>query len=143
MPIAKEFTDTLKSNSYKLTPQRKAVMRVLNNSKTHLTPAKVYDQVKKRYPKYSLVTIYRTLNILAELGLICEVRTGGNSKSYVAGNQEVHGHLICTECGRVMDFTDYDLDDVLKKTSEASGYDITDHRLDLYGICPECLKRKG
>jgi len=118
-------------------------MRVLNNSKTHLTPAKVYDRVKKRYPRYSLVTIYRTLNILAELGLICEIRTGGNSKSYVASNQDVHGHLICTECGRVMDFTDYDLDGVVKKTSKTSGYNITDHRLDLYGICPDCARRKS
>lgn len=142
MPIANRFATTLKTNKYKLTPQRKAIMRVLNKSKTHLTPSQLYDQIKIHNPRYSLVTIYRTLNILADLGLICEVRTSGNSKSYVAGNPEVHGHLICTQCGRVMDFTDYNLDEVLKKISTESGYTITEHRLDLYGTCPECEKRK-
>jgi len=143
MPIPIETIAALKNNRYKLTPQRRAVMRILNASNTHLTSGEVYDRVKKRYPRYSLVTVYRTLNILAELGLICEIRTRANSKSYVAGNPATHGHLICTSCGKVIDFEDYDIGELLKELSAASGYAIEDHRLDLYGLCPECSSRKG
>jgi len=143
MPIPKEALATLKGNRYKLTPQRKAVLRVLNSSQTHLTPAAVYERVKKLNPRFSLVTVYRTLNILVDLGLICEIRTGANSKSYAAGNPVTHGHLICNNCGKVVDFEDYDIGELLEELSAASGYVINDHRLDLYGLCPECASRKS
>ena len=141
MPIPKETLGLLKDNRYKLTPQRKAVLRVLTASDVHLTPAAIYERVVRRYPRISLVTVYRTLNILAELGLVCEVRTGANSKSYVAGNQEHHGHLICNRCGRVADFTGYDIDELVQHLSSESSYQVLDHRLDLYGLCPECAAR--
>jgi Fe2+ or Zn2+ uptake regulation protein len=143
MPVPKETLAALQKNRYKLTPQRKAVLRMLNSSQTHLTPAAVYERVKKLNPRISLVTVYRTLNILVELGLICEVRTGANSKSYVAGNPAIHGHLICTNCGKVDDFEGYDISDLLGKLSGESGYDIKAHRLDLYGLCPVCTSRKS
>jgi len=138
MPIAKETIDALRGNKYKLTPQRKAILRVLNASDTHLTPGEVHERVKKSNPKFSLVTVYRTLKILTGLGLVCEVLTGNNSKSYVAAGPEVKGHLICQGCGKFMDVTDCDLDDVIQTASSASGYVINNHRLDLYGICPAC-----
>ena len=138
MPIPKENLALLKDNRYKLTPQRKAIMRILTASPEHLTPAAIYARVVRRNPRFSLVTVYRTLNILAELGLVCEVRTGANSKSYVAGNQEHHGHLICNKCGRVVDFTGHSLEDLEKKLGDEFGYRISDHRLDFYGHCPDC-----
>ena len=138
MPIPKETIAALRSERYKLTPQRKAVLRALNASTTHMTPSEVHERVRKSNPRFSLVTIYRTLNILADLGLVCEIRTGGNSKSYVFGNPEVHGHLICNQCGKVLDFIDYDIGDLEKEICSESGYVVADHRLDLYGICPDC-----
>ncbi len=138
MPIPKENLALLKGNRHKLTPQRKAIMRILLASPGHLTPAAIYEQVIRRNPRISLVTVYRTLNILAELGLVCDLRTGTHSKSYVAGNAEHHGHIICTNCGRVVDFTAYNLEDLEQQLAADSGYHISDHRLDLYGRCPAC-----
>jgi Fur family transcriptional regulator, ferric uptake regulator len=143
MPIPKEALAALRGNRYKLTPQRKAVLRILDSSSTHLTPAVVFEKVKKRNPRISLVTVYRTLNILVELGLACEIRTGANSKSYVLGNSVAHGHLICTNCGKVDNFEGYDISDLTRKLSGESGYDIKDHRLDLYGLCSVCASRKS
>jgi len=138
MPTAKETVDALRGNKYKLTPQRKAILRVLNASDTHLTPFEVHERVKKSNPQFSLVTVYRTLNMLIDIGLAHEVLTGSNSKSYVAAGPEVSGHLICKRCDKFIDVTGGDLDEVIQTASSASGYVISNHRLDLYGICPAC-----
>jgi len=139
MPIAKETLTALKDNRHKLTPQRKAILRVLTASQKHLTIEEIFTRVVRRNPRISLVTVYRTLNILTELGLACEVSTGANSKSYVAGNPEPHGHLICTGCGKVVDFEN-NLDDLVMKLAADSDYSVRNYRLDLYGICPECAQ---
>jgi Fur family ferric uptake transcriptional regulator len=129
----------MRQHGYKLTPQRRAVLKIIMESRNHLSAEAIYKRVKEEYPAIGLTTIYRTLNILSDLGLICEVYTAGSCRSYlVRGPLEHHHHLICSGCSKVVDFTDCDLADTERKLSEGTGFKIEEHLLEFVGICPDC-----
>ena len=140
------FTDkqlllALKQHGYKLTPQRRAVLKVLNSSQEHLTPADIYERVRQEHPGIGLVTIYRLLQILTELGLICEVHPDDNCRCYLLRRQpEHHHHLICSGCGAVIEFTDCDLSELGKRLSRETGFAIERHLLEFVGCCQRCQK---
>ena len=137
----KKITSILRQRGYKLTPQRRVVLNVIASSQGHLTPAQIYDRVHQEYPDIGLVTIYRTLNILTELGLICEVHAGGNCRSYLIRRPpEHHHHLICSDCGRVIDFTDCNLGELEQRLSQETGFEIESHLLEFLGRCQDCQK---
>ena len=139
-----EFTDkkilsVLKQHHYKLTPQRKAVLKVFSSSQEHLTPADIYEKVRQQCPGIGLVTIYRFLQMLTELGLICEVHSGDSGRRYIIRRQAVHHHhLICSGCGSVVDFTDCDLSELCKRLSHETGFEMEGHLLEFYGRCQRC-----
>jgi len=86
--------------------------------------------------------VYRTLEILAKLGLICEVRTAADYRSYTVGAIGHHHHLICSNCGVVVDFT-CDLEKVQQQLSRESGFQIDGHMLEFTGLCQACQKKRG
>ena len=139
-PAEKKIATALSQNGYKLTSQRRAVLKVIAGSQEHLTPAAVYEKVRQEHPGIGQVTVYRTLEILAALGLICRVHVGGRSRSYKAAPSEHHHHLICSDCSAVVDFTDCDLDDLEKKISQQTGFNIESHLLEFLGRCQNCQK---
>ncbi len=129
----------LKQRGYKLTPQRRAVLNVITHSHEHLTPAAIYERVYQEYPGIGLVTIYRTLDILTALGLICEVHSGGNCRSYLMRRpEEHHHHLICSDCGSVVDFGNCDFGELEQKLSKETGFEIESHLLEFLGKCRNC-----
>ena len=138
----KRITAILKQHGYKLTAQRRAVLNAIAASHDHLTPAAIYDRVRREHPGIGLVTVYRTLDILADLGLTCEVHSGGNCRSYLMRRpQEHHHHLICSECGTVADFTDCDLSELAHRLSRETGFEIEEHLLEFSGRCQNCQTR--
>lgn len=140
-PIEKEIIAKLRQRGYKLTPQRRAVLNVIATSQEHLTPAAIYNRAKQEHPSIGLVTIYRTLDILAELGAICEVNPEGSSRSYLIRKaSEHHHHLICSDCGAVVDFTACDLDELEQRLSRKTGFKIEGHLLEFVGHCQKCQK---
>jgi Fur family ferric uptake transcriptional regulator len=136
----RKVTSALKQRGYKITPQRRAVIKVVTSTQDHLTPNGIYDRIRQHSPGTGLVTIYRTLEILAELGLICEVHTGGNCRSYTTGTQQHHHHLICSGCGVVFDFTGHHLKKLEANLAEESGFRIDGHLLEFTGLCRTCQK---
>jgi Fe2+ or Zn2+ uptake regulation protein len=141
MPLSSKILARLKKHGYKATPQRLALLRAITGSREHLTPVAIYNKARQEQPGIGLVTVYRTLNILAHLGLICEVKSAGeNTRSYVASPLEHHGHLICSGCGRVADFTGCNLHDLEQQLSHDTGFTIQDHRLEFFGYCQDCRK---
>ncbi|MFO8102193.1 MAG: Fur family transcriptional regulator [Dehalococcoidia bacterium] len=140
-PTEEHLTEILSSNGYKITPQRRAVLKAIAGSREHLTPAAVYKRAAGEDPKVGLVTVYRTLEMLSELGLICRVHRGGRSRSYTLAPIGHHHHLICTECGAVTDFTDCDLGELERRLSSATGFKIEGHLLEFFGICGSCQKK--
>ena len=136
----KKIATILRQQGYKLTPQRRAVIGVIASTQDHLTPAAIYERVHQDYPNIGLVTVYRTLEILAGLGLICELHAGGSCHSYTIGTPEHHHHLICSDCGKVVDFAGYDLSALEQRLSLETGFDIEDHLLEFTGLCQTCQK---
>ena len=129
----------LRREGYKLTPQRRAVLKAISQSRDHLTPADIYDKVRREHKGIGLVTVYRTLDILDRLGLICEVHSGGNCRSYLLRRpREHHHHLICSYCGTVADFTDCDLSELERRLSRETGFEIEGHLLEFSGLCRNC-----
>lgn len=129
---------TLRRHGYKLTSQRRTVIGSIASSPDHLTPAAIYEKVHQDYPSIGLATIYRTLEILDKLGLICELHAGGSCRSYTIGAPGHHHHLICSNCGEVVDFSGYDLSSLEKRLSRETGFEIEDHLLEFIGLCQNC-----
>ena len=131
---------TLRQHGYKLTPQRRVVIQTIASSRDHLTPTAIYEKMHQDHPNIGLVTIYRTLEILAELKLICELHAGGSCRSYTVGAPGHHHHLICSNCGIVIDFTNCDLKEVEQNLFKETGFRIDGHLLEFIGLCQTCQK---
>jgi Fur family ferric uptake transcriptional regulator len=139
-----KITSLLRQHGYKITPQRRAVLNAIALSHDHLTPAAIYEKVHQQNPGVGLVTVYRTLDLLTELGLICAVRTEGNCRSYLMRrSSEHHHHLICSDCGTVADFAECDLNKLEQKLSRKTGFEINSHLLEFSGLCQNCRKRRN
>ena len=140
----KKTEQELRNHGYKITPQRLAVISAIAGSHEHLTPAAIYERVHRDYPSIGLVTIYRTLEMLTELDLICETHAGGSCHSYLMRRPaEHHHHLICSDCGKVVDFTDCDLGDLESRLVKETKFKINGHLLEFIGQCRRCSKNKG
>jgi Fur family ferric uptake transcriptional regulator len=137
MPIEDVIT-MLRSSGHKVTTQRVAIIKTVLESSEHLTPSELYEKVHLVDPEVGEVTVYRTLNILSELGLLCMVHTGDNTHSYISRPPGHHGHLICSQCGKVINFTDCNLSGLEERLTAETGFAIREHRLDFYGNCREC-----
>jgi Fur family transcriptional regulator, ferric uptake regulator len=132
----------LSSQSYKLTPQREATVRVLlENEEDHLSAEDVYLLVKDKAPEIGLATVYRTLELLTELKVVDKINFGDGVSRYdlrQEGAAHFHHHLVCIECGTVDEIQDDLLGDVEKIVERDFNFKIKDHRLTFHGICHRC-----
>ena len=135
---ARKVVAALRRHGYRITPQRRAVIQAITSSQDHLTPASIYKKARQDHPNIGLVTIYRTLEILAKLELICELHAGGICHSYTISTPQHHHHLICSNCGIVIDFTSHALSELERKLSRQRGFKMESHLLEFLGLCPAC-----
>ena len=112
-------------------------MEELQKVTTHPTAVEVYEIVRQRIPKISLGTVYRNLELLAELGSIQKLALGGKEARF-DGNLERHYHVRCVRCNRMDDLHDLPADLVETEPKEVGGYELLGHRLEFFGICPDC-----
>lgn len=132
---------SLRRQGYKITPQRKAIIDTILSGREHLTAAELFEKLQNKHPAIGLVTVYRTLEILDKIGLICEVHVEGNQRSFLIKRpQKHHHHLVCSDCGIVVDFTHCDLGDVEAGLSRQTGFHIKSHLLEFYGQCDNCQR---
>ncbi len=139
MPLD-DIVARLRQSGHKVTPQRITIIKLIIESSELLTPSALYEKVHQLYPEVGEVTVYRTLSILSDLGLVCVVHTCDNVHSYTIRPPGHHDHLICSECGKVINFTDCNVSELEKRLMEETGYIINEHRLDFYGKCHDCRK---
>ena len=136
---ANRIAGILREHGHKLTPQRHAVLKVIASSHDHLTPEAIYEEAHLKNPDIGLVTIYRTLDLLSELNLVCRIHAPDGCRSYMMRRPtEHHHHLVCSRCGRVVDFAGCDLDDMEKRLTQETRFDIKGHLLEFSGLCPDC-----
>ncbi|RIN88845.1 Fur family transcriptional regulator [Mammaliicoccus sciuri] len=134
--------EQLHEASYKLTPQREATVRVLlENEADHLSAEDVYLKVKDKAPEIGLATVYRTLELLAELKVVDKINFGDGVARFdlrKEGAKHFHHHMVCMECGAVDEIEEDLLEDVERRVEKEFNFKILDHRLTFHGICHRC-----
>jgi Fe2+ or Zn2+ uptake regulation protein len=130
----------LAARGLRLTRQRRAVLDVIAVAPCSLSPIQVYEAARERCPELGLTTVYRTLEVLDEIGALRRVHAHGHCERFVPAGT-VHGHtVVCGSCGRVTEFTACDMRAVAKAAATETGYVITDHFLQLTGLCEQCAR---
>jgi Fur family peroxide stress response transcriptional regulator len=128
----------LKELDFRVTPQRLAVLRILAQSEGHPSVEHIFKQVKPDFPTTSLATIYKTVNLLKEIGEVVELDFSEESNRYDGNKPYPHPHLICTQCKTVVDPDVATITGLSKELAKKTGYKIVNHRLDFFGVCPRC-----
>lgn len=140
--IIKNLKEIIKAKGMKYTEQRAVILQILIDFDDHLSAEEVHEIVKKEYPEYNIgiATIYRTLNFLEEVELISSISFGKDGKKYEGNNKSHHDHIICTSCGTIQEFLDENIEIRQNKIAQDMGFMISDHTLQIYGICAKCQK---
>ncbi|HNQ85885.1 MAG TPA: transcriptional repressor [Deltaproteobacteria bacterium] len=136
-----QMLSSLRERSFRLTPQRMAVLEILASSQGHPTVAEIYESVRARFPTTSLATVYKTVILLKELGEVLELGFPDGSNRYDGSRPYPHPHIVCTRCRKIMDPELSSIDHLNEEIAEKTGYTIEHHRLDFFGLCPACQAR--
>ncbi|MBN1538415.1 MAG: transcriptional repressor [Anaerolineales bacterium] len=137
---AHEWLRNLQANGYRATNTRRAVVETLANSQHALSPLEIYEICRSQHKRMGLVTVYRTVEKLEELGLVQRVHQPSGCQAFISA-AEGHQHLlICQSCGKVTFFNGENeaMESLMKKVSLQSGYQIESHWLQLFGQCANC-----
>lgn len=144
MNISKEediLTEYLKKKDLKLTDQRKIILDAFLNIETHVTAEELYDIIKQTNPEVGVATVYRTLKILCESGLANEVEFSDQVTRYEhLFDHQHHDHLICIKCGKYAEVCDPEIEELQQKLAQRNKFQVLRHRMELYGICENCIK---
>jgi Fe2+ or Zn2+ uptake regulation protein len=138
MSLTQAWLDRLQTSGYHLTIPLRALVGILAESERALSPTELHDLGRQACPGLGLVTVYRALEKLEELGLVTRVHQAGGCHCYVraaAGHQHL---LLCTACGRAEYFSGDDLGGLIASLADRSGFRIQEHWLQLYGLCADC-----
>jgi len=138
------FQEHIQKAGLRRTSQRELIMDIFLRTEEHLTSEDLYWLVQKEDPSVGHTTVYRTLKLLTEAGLAREVRFGDNKTYYEHHyNHEHHDHMICTQCGRVLEFYSAELEAMQDQIADNFGFKTTHHSLRLWGICKECRRKEA
>ena len=141
-PRCEAILKTLKSNGLKITPQRMAIARVLARSRSHPSVEEIFEHLKADFPTMSLATVYRNVLLITNLGEAQEIGFPDGSNRYDGHNPYPHPHVVCIVCKTILDPNVSGLQDITEEIAEATGFTIVNHRLDFFGLCPECRKKQ-
>jgi len=123
------------------TPQRRIILEELQKVSSHPTAVELYEMVRRRMPKISLGTVYRNLDLLADMGAIAKLDLTGTEARF-DGDPAPHYHVRCVRCGRVDDLDGLPANPIGNQPRQAGGYEILGHRLEFVGICPRCRNER-
>jgi len=140
--ILETFREHLTQQGLSLTRQREEILQALMQADMHMEAEALYDLIKKKDPSIGRATIFRTLKLLQECGLVAEVSTNnGRSKFEVKADRPHHDHMICLGCGRVFEFRDDRIEALQKEVCAKHGFTSVEHHLGIRGYCDRCDAR--
>jgi len=118
----------------KLTEQKRVIAKVMNETDDHHDVEELYKRVTKIDSKISIATVYRTVKLFEESGILTKHDFKGGKARYEELSEQHHDHLIDIKSGEIIEFVDNEIEELQKKVAEKYGYDLVDHKLELYGI---------
>lgn len=140
MKKSKDIVNRLSEEGFRLTPQRMMVLEAIENSENHISAEEIYAQVIAMYPHVNISTVYRTMELLKRLGLVTETDLGGGRVRYHPVHKGHHHHLVCQECGRIIDLDEsmlYSLKDTLRREYD---FEADLKHMAIFGRCAKCRK---
>ena len=137
-PLASRIT----AGGRRLTTQRVVVAEALAGARQAVSAQELFEELRPRHPRLGLATVYRSLEAQVEAGMAGRLERPGRVAAYVACTPEHHHHLVCTHCQRVEDLDESLLRPVLRAVDERHGFQADHARLDLYGLCARCRRKK-
>ncbi len=140
---AGHLVQVLDRAGYRLTGPRLAVAGLVADRDGHFTAADLVMDARRRHPGIGRATIFRAIDLFASLDLVERVDLPAGDHAYVACDPVHHHHAICTGCGRSLDVDDFGLTRVLNEIGRRSGFRVTDHRLEIFGLCAACQAAQG
>ena len=135
-----EMIRVLREKGCRLTPQRLALLKIIASSEEHPSVDQLFELIKTDFPATSLATIYKTLSLLKAMGEVLELNLAGVGSRYDGNKPYPHPHVICTRCGHILDPEFTALPELSREMAKKTGYHITHHQLNFFGICPTCQK---
>ena len=141
-----DLRQKFRERQYKMTPQRQIILRTfIDNQEQHLSAEDVYQIVRQQSPDLGLATVYRTLELLSDLGVLQKIDFGDGRSRYEINATDTphhHHHLICLGCGKVKECEDDLLETLENAIARKSNFQIVDHHLKFYGYCQECQPKR-
>ena len=122
------------SKGVKLTEQRKIIAKVMSEANDHPDVDELYNRVSKIDSKISIATVYRTVKLFEEAGIVTKHDFKGGKARYEELSESHHDHLIDIKTGEIIEFVDDEIEKLQKKVAEKYGYELVDHKLELYGV---------
>jgi len=139
----KAFRPDGEARGLRMTPQRLAILRALVMHPGHPTVEELHRSLLPQFSSMSLATVYKTISLLKGLGEVLELEFSSRDNRFDGHNPHPHPHLICTGCGRGLDPLVPDLAGMISDLSQRTGFSVTSHRLDFYGLCPDCRNKRA
>jgi Fur family peroxide stress response transcriptional regulator len=133
----------LRDHDHRITPQRLAILKVLAASEGHPSVEHIYARVKTDFPTTSLATVYKNISLMKSLGEVLELGFSDDSNRYDGNKPYPHPHLVCTRCKKITDPDLSMLQDLTQELVRETGFHIFNHRMDFFGICPECQNKEA
>ena len=135
-----DIAGKLSQQGYRLTPQRIMILSAIENSDDHISAEEIYTQVVAKYPNVNISTVYRTLELLKQLGLVTETDLGEGRVRYHPTEKGHHHHLVCQECGAIIDLDESVLSSVKDVLLQEYGFVADLRHLAIFGRCVNCSK---
>ena len=136
-----QMLSKIKGRDFRLTPQRLVILKILADSKEHPSVDEIYQKVRSKFPTTSIATVYKTIALLKELNEVLELGFPDGSNRYDGNRPYPHPHAICLKCRKILDPEIASLDEISEEMKQKTGYTISSHRLDFFGLCPECQRK--
>jgi len=129
------------TRTFRMTRQRRVILDLVGSAETHPTAEEVFARARRRLPKISLGTVYRSLELLSQSNMIHTLDLTSGPKRF-DGRMESHYHLRCLKCGKIDDLPVDPLSEIEQMARRHSGYEIVGHEVEVIGVCPDCKARK-
>ena len=138
--LLEKFQKLLKENTLNFTKQIELVLKFLYENDGHFTPEDIYTLLKEQYPEVNIgiATVYRTLTLLETSQIASSISFGVQGKKYELGLKKHHDHLICTQCGDIIEFFDETIENRQEEIAKKFNFQMTGHTMKIIGLCENC-----
>ncbi len=136
------FKEMIRGSGLRMSLPRSLIYEELSSSRTSRSPREIYRSLHKKKRRIGLTSIYRCLDLFESLEIVFKISGRPNVKYRLCESKSHHHHIVCKRCGKVAELNFCDLSEELKKVTESTGYEVTDHRLNFYGFCVDCKKER-